>query len=199
VVIVLSRFALWISYVLNANTYAVASAAYILWRGGRLGVASFLIEALFLGVLPVAPILVDAWRGKVDVFVSERVDRPVYFTYALLVYLAASLYYRFIVFNGLMAYFVLTYVVVTLAMTATTFKYKASVHACGIAGPTTFLVINYGISHAVLYLLLIPVYYARSRLGAHTLEELLLGSVIGICFTILTAVIVAQYPVIAFP
>lgn len=193
------RLALWISYTLNANTYAIAVAAYILWLEGNFNAPSLAIEVFLLGVLPVTPILIDVLRGRVDIFVSDRVDRPVYFTYALLVYIAGYIYYRFIAFDGWMAYFILTYVIVTAVMTLATLKYKVSVHACGIAGPTTFLAINYGVAHALLYLLLVPIYYARSRLGAHTLNELLLGSVIGVCLTLTTVLLVLQYPQIAFP
>jgi len=192
---VLSRgAALLISYGLNANTYAVALGTYMLYRVNDLSINTFLAVFAFLAVLPLAPIFIDYFRGKTDIFVSEKVDRPKYFTLASITYLLGYIYYRFVDINSLMAFFLLTYFTVTASMTLVSFRWKASVHACGVSGPTTFMVVALGIAYLVLYLLLIPVYLSRSVLRAHTKLELVLGMAIGFIVTLLTYLVVTIYP-----
>ncbi|MCD6324430.1 MAG: hypothetical protein J7L55_04920 [Desulfurococcales archaeon] len=188
------RAALWISYALNANTYAVMLATLILWVEGDLTLTSFLTELAFFGLLPLLPILINAVRGKVDVFVSERGDRPIYFILAVAAYAGGYLTYRFLLLDRHLSYFILTYAVVTGAMAVFTLKWKASVHACGISGPTTYMVINFGMPYAALYLLLVPIYFARHSLKAHSPFELALGTIVGVMFTLLTALFVAVAP-----
>ena len=93
-----------------------------------------------------------------------------------------------------MAFFILTYFTVTISMTLVSLRWKASVHACGISGPTTFMFAALGIAYSVLYLLLMPVYLSRSALKAHTQLELALGTAVGVMITLLT-----YYAVIAYP
>ncbi len=188
------RAALIVSYGLNANSYAVVLGGVILSVEGRLTLTSLICEFILLGFLPLLPILIGVLRGKVDVFVSERVDRPLYFWLAVVAYFIGYLTYRLLLKDPGMAYFSLTYVVVTFFMGLLTYRWKASVHACGVSGPTTYMLINYGVPYALLYLILIPVFYARLTLEAHTLFELLLGSLAGVVFTSLTALIVWAFP-----
>jgi len=153
---------------------------------------------IFLAFLPLAPIFIDYFRGKTDIFVSEKVDRPKYFFLASLTYLIGYLYYRFLEDNSVMAFFLFTYLTVTLAMALVSLRWKASVHACGVSGPTTFMVVVFGGIYLVLYLLLIPVYFSRAALKAHTRLELALGSLVGIAITLLTYLGVSLYPALVF-
>ncbi|RLE72513.1 MAG: hypothetical protein DRZ80_07160 [Thermoprotei archaeon] len=63
---------------------------------------------------------------------------------------------------------------------------KTSVHMAGIAGPVTFFVIIYGINYSTLYLLLLPVAWARYEKRAHNLSQLVLGAIIAIITTWIT-------------
>ncbi len=186
------------SYGLNANTYALALGAYLLYVSNELSVNSFLIAFTFLVVLPLAPIFTDYFRGKTDIFVSEKVDRPKYFLLASLAYLLGYIYYRFFFGDGLMAFFIFTYLTVTLSMALVSLRWKASVHACGVSGPTTFMVFALGVTYSVLYLLLIPVYMSRLALKAHTRLELALGTIVGFVITLLTYCLVLSFPHLVF-
>ncbi len=188
------KAALAISWAINATTYAVALGIYILVSTGDLLIADVISSVMFLGLLPVLAIILDSRRGKTDVFVSRREQRPFYFILAIVSYLAGYVYFRFVSPNPMMSGFHLAYVIVTSAMTLATLKWKASVHACGISGPTTYLVLKMGYVHAVLYAILIPVYAARLKLRAHTPKELAMGTAIGIVFTAMTVLFFNFFP-----
>lgn len=61
---------------------------------------------------------------------------------------------------------------------------KASGHACGVSGPITLLTVIFGIKAGVLFLLMPLVFWSRLQLRRHTLQELFVGTVIGITASI---------------
>lgn len=62
---------------------------------------------------------------------------------------------------------------------------KASGHACGLAGPTAFLIYLVGNSSWFIALLIPAVFWARLKLDRHDMSELFMGSLIGIIPAIL--------------
>ncbi len=62
---------------------------------------------------------------------------------------------------------------------------KASGHACGLAGPTAFLIYLVGGSSWFTALLVPAVFWARLKLGRHDMNELIIGSLTGIIPAIL--------------
>lgn len=194
VTVLSERAALMISWAINASTYAVVLGLYILLRTGDLLVTDVVASLMFLGLLPVLTIILDSMRGKTDIFVSRREQRPFYFVFAIASYAAGYAYFRYVSPNYIMSGFLLAYIIVTLAMTLVSLKWKASVHACGISGPTTYLALRMGPAHSLLYVVLIPVYVARLRLNAHTPKELALGTAIGIVFTMVTVLLTHYLP-----
>ncbi|MHA1616341.1 MAG: hypothetical protein ACTSX9_03425 [Candidatus Njordarchaeales archaeon] len=140
---------------------------------------------LFLSVLPIAPVIYAAYKKETDLFVEEREQRPKFFFFAIISYLAG-----FIIFlsigERILALFHLCYAVVTASLALATFFAKVSVHAAGVAGPTTFMVLVFGYEHLLLFLLLIPVAWARIYLKAHSINQSILGAIIAIGVTWLT-------------
>jgi hypothetical protein len=57
---------------------------------------------------------------------------------------------------------------------------KASGHACGLAGPTAFLIYLVGGSSWYTALLIPSVFWARLKMGRHDMNELIIGSLTGI-------------------
>ncbi len=68
------------------------------------------------------------------------------------------------------------------------FKYKASGHACGVAGPIVALLFFIGIKICYVVILLVPVYWARINMGRHTLKELISGTLVGMAATAATMI-----------
>jgi hypothetical protein len=67
----------------------------------------------------------------------------------------------------------------TLALVNRVLKFKASGHACGVAGPLTLAgIIGGGIAWA-LWLVLPAVFWGRLRMGRHTLGQLFAGTLCG--------------------
>jgi len=64
------------------------------------------------------------------------------------------------------------------------FRFRASGHSCGVAGPLTLLVHFVGQKALVMVAILVAVFWSRLALGRHTLSELLAGSAIGIGSTL---------------
>jgi membrane-associated phospholipid phosphatase len=64
-----------------------------------------------------------------------------------------------------------------------TLRWKISIHAAGIAGPTTGLIYGIGVWAAVFFTLLVPVGWARVRLKAHTPLQMLAGGLVTIAAT----------------
>lgn len=160
--------------------------AVLVWSELRLGGLEALAMLLLSHtVLPLAPILVDSARGRVDVFVSERGKRVRYYLISILSYFIGISYslwrgYRiYAVFNA--AYMLSA---AALALVTVLARWKISVHAAGVAGPTTALALITGAEAALLYLLLIPVAWARLELKAHTPAQLAAGAFVALVSTV---------------
>jgi len=156
-----------------------------LWlsAGGSFDALAVLI--LTLTVLPLLSILVSVRKGEVDIFVSEREKRGKYYLLSLLSYLAGLAY---TLWRGYALYATLclsyTLSAATLAAVTVALKWKISVHTAGIAGPTTALVCALGPECSPLFLLLIPVAWARYELKAHTLGQLVAGAITAAAVTL---------------
>jgi hypothetical protein len=69
-------------------------------------------------------------------------------------------------------------------------KVKASGHACGVTGPVVMSIYLLG-GYSWISVILIPiVFWARMKMGRHTLKELFLGTFVSILCTILAIAIV---------
>ncbi len=63
------------------------------------------------------------------------------------------------------------------------FKYKASGHGAGVAGPATALTIGFGLKGALSFLFLVPVFHCKIKLKDHTFMQLLAGASLSILLT----------------
>jgi len=179
------RVAHLVSLVLSPQIYG-GLIALILWSNYRLGGYEALVMLILTqSVLPLAPIVYDTWRGVTDIFISEREKRFRYFLFTLLSYIIGMAYLELRGYHEYMLLYV-SYFLIGLVFAVITFKWKISVHAAGIAGPTTVAVLMLGALYASLYLLLLPVAWARLRMRAHTFCQIVGGSTLSI---LLTAVI----------
>ena len=182
---VLKTFSNVVSYVLSAPVYATMLAWYMLWVRFRFNVLEWVVAFVFLGVAPIVAVLAGVAMGKVDVFVSRRSDRPVYFVPAVASHAVGGWVFT-VLGDWLLAVFAFAYAAVTASILLVTFVEKVSVHAAGVAGPTTFMVLAFGAAYSVLYVLVLTVGFARLCLKAHTTKELILGTLIAVTVTILT-------------
>ena len=60
------------------------------------------------------------------------------------------------------------------------FKYRASGHACGVAGPVAMLTAYLGAAFLPAALLLVPIGISSVRLGRHTVLQVIIGSAVSV-------------------
>ena len=123
-------------------------------------------------------------RGLIsDFYVSEKEERARPFAGAIASYVVGSIALLLVRAPTIVTALMLCYVGNTVIMMLITLRWKISVHASGIAGPTTALVYGVGIWTAVFFALLFPVGWARLRLKAHTPWQMLAGALVTITAT----------------
>ena len=146
---------------------------------------------LFVGVcltfgtfVPLTIIYLLSKRGLVsDFFVSEKSERAKPFAGAVLSYLMGSLALWLLRAPPIVTALMLCYAVNTLVMMVISRRWKISVHASGIAGPTTVLIESLGAWASIFFALLIPVGWARLTLKAHTPTQILAGALVTVAAT----------------
>jgi len=142
------------------------------------------ITTLFGSVLP----LVMVWgllRLKVinDFYANDRATRTIPFLWSMIFYLLGT--WALIAMNApaavtaLMAcYFVNGFVLLLI-----TSRWKISIHASGITSPVTALVYLLGSWMLPLFLMIIPVAWARLELKAHDLKQIAAGALLSTLLT----------------
>jgi len=147
------------------------------------------LQAVSLGIptIAVAPIVMVLYffkKGYVDLYVSQGERRPVFFIPALAAYVSATVV--FLSLNCKILYLLsVSYLSMSLIVLLVTLFWKISIHMAGLTGPITALTLVLGANYALLYLLALPLGWARTELEAHTVPQVLSGAVVGIGVTAL--------------
>ena len=113
-----------------------------------------------------------------DFNVSERRERTGPFVGAAASYLAGSGALLLLRAPTIVIALMLCYAGNTVIMMLITLRWKISIHASGVAGPTTALVYSIGTWALVFFVLLIPVGWARVQLKAHTPWQIFAGALV---------------------
>ena len=137
---------------------------------------------VFMVILPIVPIIYQAYRGNVDLDVSSQNMRTQFFLFAIFFYIISfSIYYLFS--SPLMYTLSVAYIGVTTGVMIANRETKVSVHTAGIAGPGTALIIVYGLIATPVIILWGAVIWSRMKLEQHTMIQGLIGVVIGVIIT----------------
>ena len=145
---------------------------------------SLIIGLSFFTLYPTLSIYKKYLNGEIDLDVSDRLERPRIFASAITGFDACAGIFWFIG-DRLMLAVSLSYFIVTTFIMLINFFSKISTHTAGLAGPITAAVFYFGIYYAPLYLLLLPVAYARFKLGMHNRFQLTAGAVVSTVLTYL--------------
>jgi len=136
-------------------------------------------------VLPVTPIIIEAYRENVDLDVSKQEVRTRFFAYAIFFYVIAfSIYY--VMKADVMLHLSGAYITVTTGVMLVNRISKVSVHGAGVGGPGTALMVEYGLLAAPIIIIWILVVWSRTVLKQHTLIQSLSGVFLAAAITILT-------------
>jgi membrane-associated phospholipid phosphatase len=140
-------------------------------------------------VLPITPIIYEAWRGNVDLDVSEQSMRTPFFLFAILMYVVAFDVYL-LTSCDIMAWLSAAYVTVTTGVMIATKWSKVSVHAAGVGGPSTALFFIYGVFAWPVLVIWVLVIWSRVYLRQHTFTQGIAGLILSIVITITTYLVV---------
>jgi membrane-associated phospholipid phosphatase len=136
-------------------------------------------------ILPPAPIVIEAWRGNVDLDVSERETRTKFFLFSMICDVIAFGIYNY--FDCLvMSTLAAAYFTVTLGVMLVSLKWKISVHGAGIGGPGTALIYVYGPIALLVVIFWILVIYSRVTLKQHTVGQSIGGVILAMIITLFT-------------
>ncbi|BBB48382.1 hypothetical protein Pelsub_P1610 [Pelolinea submarina] len=151
------------------------------------GVLWYGISIVFLTILPISAYLLEhilpAYKTQ-----GRKGERKLAFVMCIAGYVLGTIVgLLFHAPQGIQLLFV-SYLVSggLLALINSLIKFKASGHACGVAGPCVALIYFFGLKTWYVILLLIPVFWARIAMGRHTFKELISGAMIGATGTLLT-------------
>lgn len=143
---------------------------------------NFLLAIFFLCIFPIIAILYSYKKGKVDIWVSEQSVRTPFYVVAVIGYIIAIIVFYFLKNFNLFVLSV-SYCLVTIAIMFGNYFRKISAHSAGVAGPITAITYNFGILAFPLFILIPLTIWARLKLRAHTLFEVVSGILIATIIT----------------
>ena len=183
-------FAEFISYVAYAPIISIPAFAiinYYLLNFHDFAVITT-VCAFFAGILPV--LLVFLWiKGKkdngkrIDIDIPERTDRNypllmVIISYLIGVIVLYEMHAPLITTILMFCYFSNTLIVFFINL-----YWKISIHAMGVAGPTTVLIYVFGPAGAIFALIIPVVMWSRVYLKRHTVFQVIMGTLLGFVAT----------------
>jgi len=118
-----------------------------------------------------------------DLYASKGESRAIPFVGAMLSYLLGAIFLLLAEAPSIVTAVMLCYLGNSLIMMLITLKWKISIHASGIAGPTTALAYFLGMWALPFLGLVIPVGWARIKLKAHSLAQVTAGALLTIVVT----------------
>lgn len=145
---------------------------------------SLLLAFVFATLWPLLALFALVKSRRIpDMYVEEREKRTLPFLVAMAGYGLGGLLLWLAVSPSSSTILMFCYGGNTTAFLVMSLKWKPSVHASGVTGPMTVLALSVGPSALAFGLLLLPVAWARTRLGAHTWSQVATGALVTIPLT----------------
>ena len=149
--------------------------------GGMSKIAALLVSMIFVTFIPVFPVPYYFKKGIVDINVSNRKQRTLFYVIAIVSYFAAALI--FMHFNSLvMFYLTFSYALIALAIMMINFSWKISAHST-IAGPITAIAYIFGWQFLILHIFTLTVMLSRLKLRVHTPAQVIAGAAVSAIIT----------------
>jgi len=174
-----------ITHIFNPPLVAAPTFLYLLFlESAPNSLVLALIALFFATLLPLSMVVMLSRRGIIpDIWASTRESRVIPFAGAILSYLIGAASLLLAGSPAAVASLMLCYVGNTVIMMLISLRWKISVHASGIAGPLTALAYLFGVIALPLFLLIVLVAWARLRLKAHTVPQVVLGALLTVLTT----------------
>jgi len=141
--------------------------------------------AFFVCILPYLVMIYMVRAGIIpDMFASDRRTRTKPFLAVIGSYAGGMIALILLQAPRMLTALMACYVINSIVMMLITQVWKISVHASGIAGPSTFLLHQLGIVMLPFFLLVLPIGWARLELRAHTRNQVLAGALLTMGLTL---------------
>ena len=146
---------------------------------------SFLIISLLFGsILPFSFLAYMLKKGSVsDIFASTRKTRIIPLVVTLMNILMGIIFLEILNAPEIFITFMICLFINTFLIMIITEEWKISIHTASITFPATFLVYKLGAGMIPFFLLILPIAWARIKLRAHNLNQVVAGSLLTICLT----------------
>jgi membrane-associated phospholipid phosphatase len=141
--------------------------------------SSILICLVVMVILPISPIVYEAWRGNVDLDVSVRESRTKFFMFSMTCDVIAFVVYGYFGCH-IMSTLAAAYFSVTAGVLLVSFRSKISVHGAGVGGPGAALIYVYGPIALFVVFVWMLVIYSRVTLQQHSLEQSITGVILAV-------------------
>jgi membrane-associated phospholipid phosphatase len=181
-----------ISAVMNAPLITLATFIPLILKFGKGDTWDlFYITSLFGCVLPLVSVVILVKKKIIsDFYATERDERFLPFLTTIFSYLLGTITLILVHAPAPITALMACYIINGIVLATITMKWKISIHASGVTSPITALVYLLGTRLIPLFLLVIPVIWARLELNAHSKMQLTMGALIS---TLLTWIQMAFY------
>lgn len=186
------KLASYVSAVMNAPLITLLTFIPLVLRYGDGGTwMLFAITGFFGCFLPLILVVAMLKKGVItDFYATNRMERFIPFLATITSYVMGAVALILVEAPAPISALMACYIVNGLVLLVITLKWKISIHASGIASPVTALVYLLGTRMLPLFMLFLPVAWARLELNAHNKLQLTAGALVS---TILTWVQMAFY------
>jgi membrane-associated phospholipid phosphatase len=147
--------------------------------------SSILICLAVMVILPIVPIVYEAWKGNVDLDVSVRESRTKFFMFSMVCDVIAFVVYGYFSCH-IMSTLAAAYFSVTAGVLVVSLRSKISVHGAGVGGPGAGLIYVYGPFALLVMVVWVLVIYSRVTLKQHTVNQSVAGVLLAITISWLT-------------
>ncbi len=174
-----------ISALMNAPLITLATFIPLVLTYGNGNTFKLVAITGFFGcVLPIISIVVLLKKNMIsDFYATERSERFIPFLTTIFSYLLGTIYLIIIQAPGPITALMACYMVNGIILALITLKWKISIHASGVTSPITALVYLLGMRLAPLFVLVLPVIWARLELNAHSKMQLTVGALLSTVLT----------------
>ncbi len=174
-----------ISAVMNAPLITLATFIPLILKFGKGDTWDiFYITSFFGCILPLVSVVLLVKKKIIsDFYATERNERFVPFLTTIFSYLLGTITLILIHAPAPITALMACYIINGLVLATITLKWKISIHASGVTSPVTALVYLLGTRLIPLFLLVIPVIWARLELNAHSKMQLTMGALISTALT----------------
>jgi hypothetical protein len=189
------RVASGVSMILNAPLITLATFVPLVLKFSNGQFLKLLgITAFFGCIFPLIMVVMMLKKGLIsDFYASNRNERFFPFIVTIGSYIAGTISLFFVKAPPAIIALMACYIVNGLVLLIITLKWKISIHASGVTSPATALVYLLGTRMLPLFLIFIPVAWARLELNAHTKFQVTAGALLSTILTWFQMVFYVNY------